>query len=62
MGGFRLEGRRPPPRAERIAKAASDILGHPVAPRDNLFDVGGNSLTAISLVAHLRAQVLSHAW
>lgn len=41
--------------AQRIAEVVGDILGRPVGLGDNLFDVGGDSLTAFSLVARLRS-------
>ncbi|WP_235926146.1 condensation domain-containing protein, partial [Actinokineospora pegani] len=43
------------PRAEILAGLFGDTLGHPVAPSDNFFKVGGHSLLAVRLVSRIRS-------
>ncbi|MFJ8082386.1 amino acid adenylation domain-containing protein [Streptomyces sp. NPDC096205] len=50
-----------PELASRIAGAWHEVLGTPVAPDDNFFLIGGNSLLAIRVMVRLREQGITDA-
>lgn len=47
--------RRRPDLETAVAEVWQEVLDQPVGPRDNFFDLGGNSLDAVRIVVRIEA-------